>query len=397
MVVISTYRYGELSKQGSGFIVNERGDIVTCYHVVESAHKVYISYIDSTTSSIAGILAVDSLNDIAILCCDNPEYSGGFLEINESLPVEGEPVVVIGSPMDYEFTVTDGIVSAIRDCGDSKTIQLNAPASHGSSGSPVINKNGRVVGIVTSGVKEDWPLINFAAPSIVIFGMDTTSAIDIADWAELTEKCKSFMVCAKEQWECNKEAAHSLSSAMEDYFDMAESFRSERKIWAKFYNKIGGFYYYLDFYEEAISPYEKAVELDELCKAAYEGLGDCYFELEKYEDAEESYRELMHCDPQNWYAHNGLGMSYLEQGHYYSAIERFENAIFLYPSYAKAHFNLGKAYLAIDDRVSALEEFDCLYEYDEELARELFDLIYENKVPRWKKQYKNFFDEDDDW
>jgi len=382
--------------EGSGFVINSRGDIVTCYHVMRGAYVASVQYYDDTYRSVVGILAADSINDIAIIRCESSEYPASFLELEDNLPAVGENVVVIGSPLDYNFSVTEGLVSAIRDNNIRKEILLNAPIAPGSSGSPVINNVGKVIGVITGSMEEDWYLMNFATSSSVILNMNTTCSIDIADWPGITGRPSCFMLLAREQWKNNKKAAFSLRSALEDYLDMAESFNPERRIWAKFYYKLGHFYKYLYLYEEAILSYKKAVDLDESCEEAHKGLGDCYVVLKRYDDAEESYQELVRLDPNNWYAQYRLGLSHFEQGHYRFAISRFKKTLVLYPTYAQVHFDLGRAYLAVDDKVAALDEYDYLHDNYSELGLELFDLIFEDEVPKWKKQYKNFFGEDDD-
>jgi hypothetical protein len=379
---------------GSGFVINERGDIVTCYHVMKGVVNATVFFFNDKQKSVVGILAVDSINDIAILRCEGHDPDISYLELDPDFPAVGEPVIVIGSPLGFNFSVTDGIVSAIRERDIIKDIQLNAAIAPGSSGSPVINKDGRVIGVITSSSGEDWYLMNFATPSSIISDMNMTFSIDIADWAGITGNHAYFMILIRKRWENNKQAVLSLCRALEDYFDMAESFGPERSIWANFYYKLGDFYNYLDFYEKAISLYKQAVDLDESCKEAHKGLGDCYFELEKYYDAEESYWDLTHCDPQDWYAQYRLGLSNFVQGYYRSAIVCFKKTLLLYPGCEQAHYNLGKAYLAVDDVVSALEEYNYLHDNHSELALKLFDLIFKYDVPLWKKQYKNFFEDD---
>ena len=72
------------------------------------------------------------------------------LSLTTTVPDEGEPVFLIGNPLRLEGSVSDGIVSAIREVPDlGRIIQITAPVSHGNSGSPLFNMRGQVIGIVT--------------------------------------------------------------------------------------------------------------------------------------------------------------------------------------------------------------------------------------------------------
>src|SRR5258705_13554348 len=72
------------------------------------------------------------------------------IELVAKLPDEGESIVVIGNPLKLEGSVSDGIVSAVREVPNSyRIIQIPAPISHGNSGSPVFNLRGQVLGVVT--------------------------------------------------------------------------------------------------------------------------------------------------------------------------------------------------------------------------------------------------------
>src|SRR6185369_15537935 len=97
-----------------------------------------------------GILAVDEEGDLALLDVTMPLERVRTIELAPALPDEGEPIFVIGNPLKLEGSVTDGIVSAVREVPNlGRIIQITAPISHGNSGSPVFNLRGQVLGVVT--------------------------------------------------------------------------------------------------------------------------------------------------------------------------------------------------------------------------------------------------------
>ena len=125
------------------------------------------------------------------------------------MPSEGEDIVVIGNPLGLESTVSAGIVSAVRDIpAFGKILQITAPVSPGSSGSPVVNIKGEVIGIATLVIKEGQNL-NFAIPSDKIIALKETSQTPI--YNELTADSNDaqlfYQEGLKELWQENWSAA----------------------------------------------------------------------------------------------------------------------------------------------------------------------------------------------
>jgi hypothetical protein len=146
---------------GSGFIISDDGFIVTSFHVLESAYKAMVEIREGERCEAYFIKGVPSL-DIALLKIDAQNLP--FLSIGDSERlVKGQSVVVLGNPAGFERSISEGIVSAIRSKDDIKIIQMTAPVSLGSSGGPVINEFGEVVGITTMASFRAQNL-NFAIP-----------------------------------------------------------------------------------------------------------------------------------------------------------------------------------------------------------------------------------------
>ena len=152
IVAIITYdAKGEALTTGSGFFIRP-GEVVTNLHVIRGARRTEVKTLDGKgrVYEVDGLLAVDEEGDLAVLrlnmSLDRPRSS----ELAVSLPEEGETVFVIGNPLKLEGSVSNGIVSAVREVpGVGKIIQTTAPISHGNSGSPVFNLKGQVVGVIT--------------------------------------------------------------------------------------------------------------------------------------------------------------------------------------------------------------------------------------------------------
>jgi putative serine protease PepD len=160
--------------QGSGFVYDANGNIVTNAHVVDGAGSISVKFWNGKTFS-ARLVGTDPSTDLAVLKIDAPVSELFPLSLGDSSSlVVGDPVVAIGSPFGLEGTVTSGIVSALHREMTSpnrfaidNSIQTDAAINHGNSGGPLLNAQGKVVGVNSqiesnSGGNEG---VGFAIPS----------------------------------------------------------------------------------------------------------------------------------------------------------------------------------------------------------------------------------------
>jgi hypothetical protein len=145
---------------GSGFFI-EQDVIATNYHVIENAFQVNVGFNNTSSKYKVDVIATDTYNDLALLKISG--LSKKPLEISTDQTTPGEKIFVIGTPKGLQATISDGIVSGIRSDEGRELIQITAPISPGSSGGPVINKDGEVIGVCVMQLKEGQNL-NFAIP-----------------------------------------------------------------------------------------------------------------------------------------------------------------------------------------------------------------------------------------
>jgi S1-C subfamily serine protease len=139
---------------GSGFVIDKEGHVVTNYHVVEGASQIEVSFSNQDTVS-AKVVGTDPSTDLALLDVEVDAKALTPLALADSDKVEvGDPVAAIGNPFGLERTVTAGIVSALqRDLRAPNgftidhVIQTDAPINSGNSGGPLIDADGRVIGV----------------------------------------------------------------------------------------------------------------------------------------------------------------------------------------------------------------------------------------------------------
>jgi hypothetical protein len=149
---------------GSGFFIDSKGMLVTNYHVIEYAEKIMIGLQNNEIVSAINIVAQSPEIDLALI--QTALNSNKALKIADKLPSVGANVCVIGAPLGLSHSLTDGILSAVR--GSKKEyIQISAPISPGSSGSPVFDSNGNVIGVASFFLK-DGQNMNFAPSAIAL-------------------------------------------------------------------------------------------------------------------------------------------------------------------------------------------------------------------------------------
>ncbi|MHC1725917.1 MAG: trypsin-like peptidase domain-containing protein [Syntrophobacteraceae bacterium] len=155
---------GKPAGQGSGFLYKSAGRLITNYHVLGNAAMAKVRFNDGREYSIKSILAEDKANDVIEAMVDVPPGEVRWLMPSSTPPRAGENVMVIGSPMGVEKAISEGKVTAIRNLpGYGNAIIHSAHSFPGSSGSPLVNAQGELVGIESAGIP-GRPDINFALP-----------------------------------------------------------------------------------------------------------------------------------------------------------------------------------------------------------------------------------------
>lgn len=167
LTIVASNRTGSLVSQGSGFILTSDGLAGSNYHVLEGSSEAVAECCGGRAFEIRSVEGVDFNKDLVIF----QVYERGRASRPHDLPhvtlassqkvTVGEKVVAIGSPQGLENTVSDGILSAVREFDAIRFLQITAPISPGSSGGPVFNSAGEMIGIATFQLKKGQNL-NFA-------------------------------------------------------------------------------------------------------------------------------------------------------------------------------------------------------------------------------------------
>ena len=438
-VAIETFdSRGEKLSRGSGFFI-AADRVVTNRHVIDNAFRAEVHSYNGSVYPVRGVIAVDAEGDLALLRVEAPPNQVRPLLLDKTSPQEGESVVVIGNPFGLEGSVTNGIVSAVRDIPTfGRIIQITAPISPGSSGSPVVNMQGQVIGVATLQITGGQS-VNFAIPSERISQLQSGTLLSLSDLVASTGRNKrakavqsfrdglSFLSkddCENalpyfekavesdsnyaEAWaqagfckeklgrhadaiEASKKAVNLRPSAesyfniglanyyLKQYRDASEGYRQSIKLDP--YNAADAYYalglVYRDWGrpDDEIQAYKQAIRLRQDYVSAYERLGSRYLKSKKYSEAIDVFKQISVLKPGDANAPNSMGEAYLEMGKLPEAVEAFRQAIRLKPDFGKAYYNLGKSQLAQGNRDGALEQYNILQNLDQDWAERLNSLI----------------------
>ncbi|HAX98256.1 MAG TPA: hypothetical protein DCY12_05065, partial [Candidatus Atribacteria bacterium] len=212
IVAIYTFNnQGQSLMQGSGFFINNQGDVITNWHVIENAHSAVVKTFEGNSYLVKEVLGGSKESDLALLSIDSRNDSVQGLPISHSIPEIGERVLVMGNPLALEFSVSDGIIAAIRmipEYSNGEVIQITAPVSPGSSGSPVMNMQGEVIAVAFY-VYFHGENLNFAIPSQRVIDIInnkrpnpvTLAQLSIEDFKIFEDSSHKFSVSYPSQWE----------------------------------------------------------------------------------------------------------------------------------------------------------------------------------------------------
>jgi tetratricopeptide (TPR) repeat protein len=329
VVAIATYdEDGEALMTGSGFFVRP-GQVVTNLHVMRGAKRAEIKTLEGKgrVFPITGTLSVDEEGDLCLLNVEMPPARGRASELARVLPDEGETIFVIGNPLKLEGSVSDGIVSAVREVPNvGRIIQITAPTSHGNSGSPVFNLKGQVLGVVTVKVTNGQN-INLA---IAAARLEKLRPGQLRPLAALPSKDKSTDV-----------GESSYRTGLES-------------MW-------------LGNYDNALGYFETAANRNPRRADAWVQVGYCKVKQGKTDEAIRAYQQALELKPESDEIHNKVGDAYYYAGRMIEAIAAYNRAASLSPTNADTHYNLAVAYFESGNERQSLNAARILRQLDAKL------------------------------
>lgn len=170
---------------GSGFIISPQGYVLTNFHVIKGAEQVRVVLLNQDQPFICKVALTDEKNDIAVL--QLPVHNLPVIAVADSGAVKkGQKVVAIGSPLGLDHSPTDGIISGVGVQIDNLSyLQTSAALNPGNSGGPLLNDDGKVIGMNTM-IEAKSQGIGFAIPTARILSVLDTAGIGVVADLKLT-------------------------------------------------------------------------------------------------------------------------------------------------------------------------------------------------------------------
>lgn len=356
---------------GTGFFVNNNGHLITNYHVLVGKFGAEIKTADGSTYPIKSVVAENQATDLIKVLVDIPPEKVHWIEVSEEMPPVAQRVMVVGSPMGLEQSVSDGIVSSVREIpGVGIFFQMSAPISPGSSGSPVVNMEGKVVGVATFQFLQGQNL-NFAISGKSILDLKTNKpGKTLSEWTyrhsnqkprlagELCRKGFSFSINGQDQ------------KALQYFKKATENDPTSTTAWYG----LGYCYAGKNSHNDAIEAYKQAIRTDPTNEISHFHLGNYYHKLGRYDEAIESYKKVVSINPDFEAAHFNLGIIYSEIGQLIDGKEAFQNVVRINPAATKAHYNIGVSYTKLGQYPEAIDAYKKTIDINPEIVQAYFNL-----------------------
>jgi len=365
----------QVTSTGSGFFIDKRGHLITNYHVLDGSYAADVRTSDGKTYPIKLVVADNKSVDLIKVLVDIPRKLVKSIELSRNLPSIAEQVLVVGSPMGLEQTVSEGIVSSIREIPSmGNFFQMSAPISPGSSGSPVINLNGQVVGVATFQFSRGQNL-NFAVAGESVLKLKPTGpALAISRWTfnasleqpklaeELCRQGYSFSINGEDQkalqffrqaiekdpkntmaWNGLGYCQVGLNNPNEAIKAYQQAIKTDPTDAALHFN-LANYYIKLGRQQEAIDSYQRVISLNPTFERAYFRLGIIYTQMGRLEEGKAAFEKVIRLNPDAAPAYFNIAISYTKLGHYHEAIKANKEVLRITPDFAPAYNNMGLVY-----------------------------------------------------
>ena len=351
---------GKAQGMGSG-VIFIGGNVVTNCHVVKGASELKVRV--GGKDYPATLRFSDWDRDVCSLSVAGINAPAAVVGSTKSLKV-GVKVYAIGAPKGLDLTLSDGIVSSLREVEGGRYIQTTAAISPGSSGGGLFDESGALVGLTTFYVTEGQNL-NFAVPVEWLKELPKRSAKTATAAQSVTQwLSKAIELESSKDWPALLEHGHRWTKAQPGS-DVAW------QILGRAYSEVGESAKAIDAYQQAlridpknsyswtglaiaygeagqptkeIDAYQQALRIDPERASAWTGLAIAYGETGQPAKAIDAYQQALRINPKNSYSWTGLGIAYREAGQSVNAINAIQQALRIDPERATTWLVLGGAY-----------------------------------------------------
>jgi len=355
VALVTVYdKEGKPLKAGTGFFVSRDGKLVTNSHVIEGGATATAKLENGASYSILGVVKPAADKDLLLLQADAKDVP--FLLINkQALPDVGSRVAVIGSPLGLEGTVSEGVISGQRIAKkDNEWLQMTAPVSPGSSGSPVVDQDGKLVGVATF-IIDKAQALNFARPVEYV-----SELLDQAS-AAATEPAPLWTVVSNPKNVVLNDPEFVAAESALQKDDAAGALKILNNIEKKypdnelFLFKLGAVYDRLNLLEDAVQAYQHALKLQPTNGMGWTNLGFTLIALHRFPDAKEAAKQAVKLAPDFGPAWGLLGIAYSQENRFSEASDAFQKASRLTPYDPEIWRSLSTNYARLNQREKSQE------------------------------------------
>lgn len=364
---------GKPISYGSGFFVSPT-HIVTNFHVIAGVTNGTAKLVNIPKKyPIEGFVAIDPINDLVLLQVKSNGIKPLLLGDSDKIRI-GEQIYVFGNPKGQEGTFSDRTISHISK-GSKKRFQLTDLISPVSSGGPVLNIDGKVIGVSFMTIIDGQDL-KFATPTKYVKKM----LDEIGNVATLVTSGK--YISAETYWNrgITKFYLGLLESAKLDY-DTAIKLKPD---YVEAYHSRGTAKLGLGKFIAAIADFDKVIHLKPNFAGAYADRGHAKFGLDQHKTAIADFDKAIHLKPDYVEAYVGRGFTKFDLGQLPAAIADYDTAIRLNPKYVVAYFNRGITKASLGKILEAKQDWQKAIQ----LARHAGDLEFVNIIQRTMHEFK---------
>lgn len=370
--------------QGSGFIVDPSGVIVTNFHVVAGAEEINVRLKDGKQFSVVGIIDYNVEKDICILKIEANNLPTVALG-NSNFIEPGSKVFVIGAPLGFDYSITDGLYSSRRDSYSTVYLQFSAPISPGNSGGPLLDSQSKVVGVTTL-TRTEGQNVNFAvAINEVKKYIAKFPRMSMEEYAAKISRAYFYYDKAQEAYYLNADwqgAIRYLEQALNNdpnFIDahiflaglyeieanrVADGIAQLKKALvaapnnSEVHNELGAMYAAEGMYNLGIEELKKAMSLDPQYISPYINLSACYEKQDRLYESTEILKKALSIDLNDPKVHLNMGWLYHRMGKNSQAVEETQKSIALDPYYALSYHNLSVIYFDMAKYNEAVKYYD---------------------------------------
>ncbi|MCX5673274.1 MAG: trypsin-like peptidase domain-containing protein [Planctomycetota bacterium] len=352
--------------QGSGFVVSSDGFVVTNHHVMRAGRKGLVLLGEGKAYPVAVVLVSDQKKDLAVIKINATGLPYFALFPKDKKPAVGSKAFAIGSPLGQTNTLSEGLVSGLRDEPNRTVVQTTAEIAGGSSGGPLLDARCRVIGVNTYSLAdrrgdEIVATLKFAVAHTEVHEMLARAK---AALAKMTTGSGGKPLDATSSADLAQAYAHVSKSQWLDAAVGAKTLRTRNPENAEVLLLSAFLALKMNQTDEAVETYKKVVELDPNEFEGHLGLGLVYNQKKMWKEAEEVLSHAAKLRSEDASLQHALGEALLELGRKDEALTALKESTRLDPEDADAWMVLGRAYLAQKLLAPAADAFRTVIRHD---------------------------------